>query len=175
MINEPVKLCRVTLTEIELLLNISIKTFLDTFSNLNTEANMQAYLNSNLTKEKLIKELNTPGSEFYFALANEKTAGYLKINTGISQTELKEDKGLEIERIYVLEEYQGKKIGQFILDNSIKLANKKNKSYVWLGVWERNAKAIQFYKKNGFSPFDSHVFKLGDEVQTDIMMKMIIQ
>lgn len=169
-----IKLSRVTSSEIESLLQISIKTFFDTFSHLNSEINMQAYLNSNLTEQKLMNELNTPGSEFYFVLVDDKQAGYLKINTGLAQTELREERGMEIERIYVLQEYQGKKIGQFLLDNSINMAKEQKKAYLWLGVWEDNNKAIAFYKKNGFEPFDSHTFKLGDEVQTDIMMKLNI-
>jgi ribosomal protein S18 acetylase RimI-like enzyme len=169
-----IKLSKITSTEINSLLHISIKTFFDTFSHLNSEANMQAYLNSNLTEQKLTKEFNTLGSEFYFVLVDEKPAGYLKINTGSSQTELQEKTGIEIERIYVLQEYQGKKIGQFLLDNSIKLAQEKHKSYLWLGVWDNNSKAIAFYKKNGFIQFDSHTFKLGDEIQTDVMMKLNI-
>ena len=172
MTTPSIKLSQVTSTEIISLLHISIKTFFDTFSHLNSEANMQAYLNSNLTEQKLTNELNTPGSEFYFAWVDDKLAGYLKINTGLAQTELREDSGMEIERIYVLQEYQGKKVGQFLLDNSINLAKEKHKSYLWLGVWEDNSKAIAFYKKNGFVSFDSHTFKLGDEIQTDIMMKL---
>lgn len=169
---QSIKLSQVTSAEISSLLHISIKTFFDTFSHLNSEANMQAYLNTNLTEQKLTNEFNTTGSEFYFVWVDENLAGYLKINSGLAQTELREESGMEIERIYVLQEYQGKKIGQFLLDSSINLAKEKHKSYLWLGVWEDNSKAIAFYKKNGFVPFDSHTFKLGDEIQTDIIMKL---
>jgi ribosomal protein S18 acetylase RimI-like enzyme len=46
---------------------------------------------------------------------------------------------------------------------------------VWLGVWEKNLRAISFYEKNGFIAFDQHIFQLGDDRQTDIMMKKLIQ
>jgi ribosomal protein S18 acetylase RimI-like enzyme len=50
---------------------------------------------------------------------------------------------------------------------------KQNKvAYIWLGVWEKNERAINFYKKNGFVTFDTHIFKLGNEAQTDYMMKL---
>lgn len=82
------------------------------------------------------------------------------------------DKALEIERIYVLKEFQGIRVGKILFDKAIEVAKKKNSDYVWLGVWEENPKAIHFYKKNGFLEFDKHIFKLGNDEQTDIMMKL---
>jgi ribosomal protein S18 acetylase RimI-like enzyme len=54
----------------------------------------------------------------------------------------------------------------------MQIAKEVKAEYIWLGVWEENNKAIHFYTKNGFIPFDKHIFKLGDEEQTDIMMKL---
>jgi ribosomal protein S18 acetylase RimI-like enzyme len=105
-------------------------------------------------------------------MLDEKVIGYLKLNMGISQTELKDNDALEIERIYVLKAFQGKKVGQLLFDKAITIAKELQVAYVWLGVWEENKRAIQFYTKNGFVEFDQHVFVLGDEPQTDIMMKL---
>ena len=100
---------------------------------------------------------------------------HLKINFGQSQTEIKDEDTLEIERIYVLEEFHGKKIGQILYEKAIELAKKNKVNYVWLGVWEQNPRAIRFYEKNGFMQFDKHIFKLGNDEQTDIMMKLEIR
>lgn len=89
-----------------------------------------------------------------------------------SQTELKDSKSFEIERIYVLKEYQGKDVGQLLYQKALAIAKQSNVEYIWLGVWEKNVRAINFYKKNGFVTFDTHIFKLGDEQQTDFMMKL---
>lgn len=161
-----------SLSEIESLREISIKTFVDTFSEQNTEENMQKYLDENLSIKKLSEEFNTPGSEFYFAKIINDIIGYLKINSGNSQTELKTLTGLEIERIYVLKEFHGKHIGQILLEKTISLAKEKKCDHIWLGVWEENARAISFYKKHGFNEFDKHIFKLGDDDQIDILMKL---
>lgn len=107
------------------------------------------------------------------SLENE-IIGYLKLNVGQFQTEIKDDKALEIERIYVLKEYHGKKIGQILYAKAIKVATEISAEYVWLGVWEENQRAISFYKKNGFIEFDKHIFKLGNDEQTDIMMKKVL-
>ena len=160
--------------EIGRLQTIGRQTFTETFTEHNSAENMAKYLEEAYADEKLSAELNDPNSVFYFAELENQVIGYLKLNIGASQTELKDDKALEIERIYVTKEYHGKKIGQLLYDKAIEVAKEKAAEYVWLGVWEENHKAIQFYKKNGFIEFDKHVFVLGDDVQTDIMMRLTI-
>lgn len=96
----------------------------------------------------------------------------MKVNFGNVQTELKDNSALEIERIYVLKDYHGKKIGQKLYEKAIEIAKEKDAKYIWLGVWEENHRAINFYQKNGFEVFDKHIFVLGNDEQTDIMMKL---
>lgn len=169
---ENIDLTKVTLNDIDQLQKIGKQTFHETFSASNTEENMKKYLNEGFTTEKLTAELNDKNSEFFFAKHNNTVIGYLKLNFGQSQTELKDDKALEIERIYVAKEFHGKKVGQLLYEKAIQTAQQTNANYVWLGVWEENQRAIHFYKKNGFIEFDKHIFKLGDDEQTDIMMKL---
>ena len=162
----------VTINDLSVLQQIGRETFYESFSSVNTEENMTQYLAETYSLEKLTDELNNPNSSFYFAVINDKVIGYLKINFGDSQTELKQEHALEIERIYVLKEFHGKKIGQLLFEKAMEIAHEKNADYVWLGVWEENPRAIRFYTKNGFVAFDKHIFKLGDDEQTDIMMKL---
>ncbi|KQO21204.1 GNAT family acetyltransferase [Flavobacterium sp. Leaf82] len=169
---ETIEIKRITLQEIDQLKEIGRKTFHETFSESNSEENMQKYLDEKFSSEKLTEELKNTDSEFYFATLENNVIGYLKVNFGESQTELKDDKALEIERIYVSKEFHGKKVGQLLYDKAIEIAQQKNKDYVWLGVWEENLRAVRFYTKNGFREFDKHIFKLGNEEQTDLMMKL---
>jgi len=161
-------------TEVEQLQSLSRQTFSETFSGSNSKENMDKYLNEILSIEKLSEELNNENSHFFFIKDCERNIGYLKLNMGPSQTELKDETALEIERIYVIQEYQGKKVGQQLYEKAIQVAKEKKAQYIWLGVWEENHKAIQFYNKNGFEVFDKHVFVLGDEKQTDLMMRLFI-
>jgi ribosomal protein S18 acetylase RimI-like enzyme len=160
---------------VEQLKKIGIATFSETFSEFNTIENLNKYLVESFSIEKLKSEINNMHSEFYLALDDTKDEtdpiGYLKVNFGESQTELKDSKALEIERIYVLKEYQGKDVGQLLYQKALAIAKQNKVTYIWLGVWEKNLRAINFYKKNGFVTFDTHLFKLGDEQQTDFMMK----
>lgn len=163
---------RVTVADIAQLQKISIQTFTETFSSANTEENMKAYLNNSFSTERLLTELADNNAEFYFAMLDGNVIGYLKTNVGDSQTEIKDQKALEIERIYVLKEYHGKKVGHLLYEKAIELSKQRAADYVWLGVWEENPRAIRFYEKNGFVAFNKHTFVLGDDEQTDIMMKL---
>jgi ribosomal protein S18 acetylase RimI-like enzyme len=167
-----IKINQINNSQIEALQQIGRQTFAETFADSNTAENMAKYLEEAYTYEKLSAELNDPNSVFYFAMMEDKVIGYLKLNFGASQTELKDNEALEIERIYVLKEFHGKKVGQLLFDKAIEVAKAQHAAYVWLGVWENNKRALQFYTKNGFVEFDQHVFVLGDEAQTDIMMKL---
>lgn len=163
---------KITTEDVKALQSISRQTFFETFAESNSEENMRQYLEDNLSTEKLTTELNDENSVFYFGIDDGNVIGYLKLNFGLSQKELKDDSSVEIERIYVLSAYHGKKVGQILYDKAIDVAKKRNARYVWLGVWEKNLRAISFYRKNGFEAFDKHIFTLGRDKQTDIMMKL---
>ena len=164
----------VTLNDIEQLQIISRETFSETFSSSNTKENIAKYLADGFSIEKLTEEVNNEHSEFYFAVIDDKVVGYLKLNFGSSQSEIQDSISLEIERIYVLQQYHGKKVGQVLYEKAMQVAEDKKVDYVWLGVWEENPRAIRFYQKNGFVEFDKHIFRLGDDEQTDIMMKRFL-
>jgi ribosomal protein S18 acetylase RimI-like enzyme len=167
-----IKIEQINQSHIEALQQIGRQTFSETFAESNSAENMAKYLEEAYSYEKLSAELNDPNSLFYFAMMGQDVIGYLKLNVGASQTEVKDNDALEIERIYVLKSFQGKRVGQLLFDKAIEIAKAQHVAYVWLGVWEENKKAIQFYTRNGFVEFDQHVFVLGDEAQTDIMMKL---
>jgi ribosomal protein S18 acetylase RimI-like enzyme len=169
-----IHLRKATDTDLTNLQNIGKLTFSETFSSDNSEENLKAYLETAFATEKVKSELSDKNSEFYFAELNNKIIGYLKVNFGDSQTEIKSEKALEIERIYVLKEFHGKMVGQILYEKAIGLAEERLVDFIWLGVWEQNLRAIRFYEKNGFKAFDQHVFKLGTDEQVDIMMKLTL-
>lgn len=169
-----IHLSRVTLADIPKLQLVGRQTFIETFAGYNTAEDMKKYLEDSFGIDKLTEEVSDKNSEFYFALLDDNVIGYLKVNYGQAQTELKDKKAIEIERIYVLKDFHGKKVGQLLYDKALEIAVQLKAEYVWLGVWEKNPRAINFYKKNGFVEFDKHIFKLGNDEQTDIMMRLKI-
>jgi ribosomal protein S18 acetylase RimI-like enzyme len=163
-----------TKNDVTELQEISRKTFTETFAVQNSEENMTKYLSEHLSLNKLAEELSNEHSIFYFATLHNSIIGYAKLNFGKAQTELQDSSGLELERIYVLREYFGKKVGQALFEKAMHVAAENKLHYIWLGVWEQNQRGISFYKKNGFVEFDKHIFRLGDDEQTDIMMKKFL-
>lgn len=154
--------------DIEELRAISIQTFFETFAIHNTKSDMEKYLADNLNASQLLSEINDPESTFYFIKKDSQIIGYLKLKQGNNN---RKEGGIEIERIYVLEAFQrtgaGKQLMLFARDTALQ----QSKKYIWLGVWERNEKAIRFYLKQGFVKTGSHIFKLGNDEQTDYIME----
>jgi ribosomal protein S18 acetylase RimI-like enzyme len=96
--------------------------------------------------------------------------GYFKLNVLSAQTDVKRDDSIELERIYVLKEYQSLGLGKQFLQYIKNKSQEKNKKLLWLGVWEENTRAIQFYQQHGFQKFDTHPYFIGSDEQTDWLM-----
>ncbi|WP_068615812.1 GNAT family N-acetyltransferase [Paenibacillus tuaregi] len=164
-----------TLEDSRKLQEISYETFNDTFKHQNSAENMRAYLERAFNLNQLEQELSNSSSQFFFAYVNDELAGYLKVNTDEAQSEAMGDESLEIERIYIKNEFQKNGLGKYLLNKAIDMAREHHKKKVWLGVWEKNENAIAFYNKMGFVQVGTHFFYMGDEEQTDyIMSKTLI-
>lgn len=168
---QEIKFVNISKNDVKALQQISSTTYSDAFTSSNTTENMTAYLDFAFSEQKLLEEISNENSTFYFAKQNNQTVGYFKINFGNAQTELKDAKGMELERIYILKEFQGKKIGEVLLLRTIDIALENKMDYIWLGVWEKNQKAISFYEKHKFITASSHAFFMGNDEQRDLIMK----
>lgn len=166
-----ITLKKIGLSEARILLDISREMFFAAFAHLNTPDDMAIYAAKAFTIEKLSDELINPDSHFYFARLDDQITGYIKLNTYTAQTEFQDPKCLEIERIYVAAKFQNRQIGKELLQFAINKAAENNCEYIWLGVWDANDKAIRFYERHGFQIFGSHEFMLGNDKQTDLLMK----
>lgn len=168
---KPVDIQEVTANELEELVLMARKSFLEAFTAGNKIENVYAYLDEAFTPAQFEKEFINPCSKFFVAKSEGKIIGYTKVNQVPSQTDIHDEESLEIARLYVLEAYKGQGFGKQLLDYAFDFARKNSLKYVWLGVWEHNKHAIQFYEKQGFKKFGTHPFPFGDEVQTDWLMK----
>ena len=165
------EIVRAVPSDVHDLLAISRKIFYDSFHDQNTEANMQAYMDRAYNHDKLLSELKDEKCEYYFLCDDEKKIGFLKLNLAGSQSDLQDPESLEIERIYVDQAYQNRGLGAVLLDKATERARALNLNYIWLGVWEMNVNAMRFYERHGFEKFGTHPFIMGDEMQTDVLMK----
>jgi ribosomal protein S18 acetylase RimI-like enzyme len=160
-----------SLIDLAALQAIGRTTFEEAFAANNSEENLAAYLEEGFSEDKLVAELRNENSQFYFALETDKVIGYLKVNFGDAQSEKQDPNALEIERIYVLQQYHGKQVGALLYEQALAIAKERKAPYMWLGVWEENPRAIRFYQKQGFVEFGEHIFQLGDDAQRDVLMK----
>ncbi len=157
--------------DLPVLQELSCRTYDETFRHMNTPSNMKAYLEKAFDMDRLRGELSNSGSAFYFLYGGENPAGYLKLNEHEAQTDIRDPRSLEIERIYVAKGFHGRGLGSVLLNKAVQVAGTRKKSYLWLGVWEKNEKAIRFYKRNGFYVTGNHSFFMGEEEQTDFILR----
>jgi ribosomal protein S18 acetylase RimI-like enzyme len=155
--------------DIPLLLILGRKTFYEAFHEVNTEENMNAFLEQQFQGEVLQRELAEEGAAFFIAFIHTTAVGFTKLRTGYEPIEIAG--ALEIERIYVLKEYQDRKIGAALIQHNLDYGRQNGFNVIWLGVWEHNTNAIRFYERWEFRTFGTHAFVLGREVQTDVLMK----
>jgi len=169
---QTIQIVPVLISDADALLELSLSTFLDFFGPpVNEQKNLDAYTSVAFTPEKVLSELNNPDSQFYFAKDGDEFAGYIKLNYNAAQNEFIDPQAVEVERIYVARAHHKKQIGSQLINFAIDIALDKKLDYIWLGVWEHNHRAIAFYERNGFQIFSKHDFVLGDDVQTDLLMK----
>jgi len=159
-----------TLEDSRKLQEISYETFNETFTHQNSPENMNAYLEKAYNLKQLEKELSNISSQFFFIYFQNDIAGYLKVNTSDAQSEEMGNESLEIERIYIKNQFQKHGLGKYLLNKAIEMAMDGSKTKIWLGVWEKNENAIAFYKKMGFVQTGAHSFYMGDEEQIDFIM-----
>jgi ribosomal protein S18 acetylase RimI-like enzyme len=159
-------------TDYILLADLGRITFYETWRPVNTEEDMQNYMKDAFDPGKIKSDLEASAiNTFLLAFDDKQAVGYAKIRRDRTYDEFKNEKVLEIERIYVTKEYQDKKVGKALMDCCIEIAREGKYLWLWLGVNIDNTKAINFYKKYGFEIFGEKNFKLGDAVDTDYLMK----
>jgi len=149
------------------------ETFYETWRPVNSEEDMQQYINEAFDEQKIRQEIiSSETNIFFLALIDGETIGYAKMRRDRNYDEFNNEKVIEVERIYVRKECQGKKFGKLLMDHCIEAAKSENCTWIWLGVNEENYTAIRFYRKYGFEVFGTKQFKLGSAIDTDFLMKL---
>jgi ribosomal protein S18 acetylase RimI-like enzyme len=158
-------------SHLDQLVEISKATFISAFQEQNNPDDFNTYIQQAFKREKVHRELLHPDTGFYFVYADALLVAYFKLNSLDAQTDLKFLESMELERIYVLQDFQGKQLGEQILQKIKSMAKAQRKTFLWLGVWERNTRAIQFYQRQGFEKFGTHPYFIGSDEQTDWLMR----
>lgn len=152
--------------------SLATRTFYETYSWYNTEQDMLDYTENHFNPKQTEKEIEEQGTVFLLAFLNDELGGYAKMRTSENPPGLDAKKHIEVERIYVEQKYQRHKIGYALINKCIGHARDEKYDIIWLGVWQKNQKAIDFYKKVGFETFGTHIFTLGKDEQLDYLVKL---
>jgi len=158
--------------DIEMLRRISIETQVDTFAADNAPDHMEAYLKEAYEPVKFEREFYEPDSIYCIAWEGSEPAGFLRLRVTNEAEEYLGKNAIELQRLYVMRAFQGKKVGFMLMQHAIDYSRHKKFEWLWLGVWEHNIKAQEFYKKVGFQHFSNHVFWMGPDPQNDWLMKL---
>lgn len=185
---------QISTTDLPALRDLAERTFRDAWQHLNEPEPFEAYCLEHFTVEKLAAELAAPDAEFYFAEQDGRPVAYLKLNLNRfphssddckSSDELQHPHSsddlqssdewpgpaLQLERIYVLQDVQGRGIGERLLAFTEARARATGAAWVWLSVWQKSPRSIGFYEKNGYEIFGVETFWVGDDPQPDWLMR----
>lgn len=161
---------KVQVEEVEALQKISIETFGDTFGADNSSEDLDQYYQKAYNFKQLTSEITNDASYFFFAKQADQLVGYLKVNIDEAQSEKMGSDTLEVERIYVRQQFKRLGIGSRLMQQALEVAQENHKRKIWLGVWEHNEAAKKFYQTQGFNQVGEHVFQLGNDLQRDLIM-----
>jgi ribosomal protein S18 acetylase RimI-like enzyme len=170
---ENLKLIHADASHASVLATLALDTFRESFEKVNNPEDFWAYANDAFQVAKIEEEIKEPGSLYILAYVNDEIAGYARVRKSSEVDDhFPGKKTFELQRIYALEKFIGRGVGKALMNYCLELAKKQDTEIFWLGVWEHNHRAQQFYKKLGFKQFSSHVFMLGKDAQTDILLKL---
>ena len=157
-----------------LLAELGARTFAETFATDNSPEDIAAYIGAFFNLAQQMAELADPSSTFLIAEVRGLVAGYAKLHAGEAAEGVDGAKPVELVRLYVSREWLGRGVGEALMRACVDEARQAGHRTVWLGVWERNARAQAFYRKWNFRAVGEHVFQLGSDPQRDILMERAV-
>ena len=165
---------RAKMDDAGLLAELGARTFSETFAADNSPADMAAYLASSFSEAQQAAELADPHSTFHIAETNGVAVGYAMLRSGSVLDPVTDDEPIELVRLYVSQEHLGGGVGAALMRVCVNEASRRGHRTLWLGVWKHNHRAQAFYRKWNFHEVGTHIFQLGEDAQTDILMERSI-
>lgn len=162
------------LDDSELLAELGARTFAETFALDNTPENMAAYLAVAFSPAQLAADLVDPCCVFQIAETEGAAVGYAMLRTGAAPEQITGEHPIELVRLYVSRDSLGSGVGAALMQACIDEAKRGGHQTLWLGVWEHNIRAQEFYLKWNFREVGTHLFQLGNDPQTDLLMQRCI-
>jgi ribosomal protein S18 acetylase RimI-like enzyme len=166
-----IKLRKAKIEELAAVRELAIEVYTDTFAKDNTRENLEAFFRDSYSMDKFKAEFDEPNSVLVIALDDLKIIGFLRLRQSKEADHYLGNNHVELHRLYIHRDYHGGPVSKMFMEEALKYAKEKKHDWIWLGVWEKNFRAQKFYTKWGFERFSEHIFQMGDDPQTDWLMK----
>lgn len=174
-LTQNIRIRKATISDAALIVKLGKQTQLETFLKDNKPEVIEVYLDETFNFEIIEKELADENSTYYITEKEDIAIGYVKIRRdNFAENKLAGENAIELQRIYIVKSEKGNGYGKIQLEFCENIAKCEGYDIIWLGVWEKNHFAMEFYKRNGYEMFSSHAFMFGGEVQNDFMMRKYI-
>lgn len=170
----PIQIRVATPADAIVLSEFAARTFIDTFAADNSPDDTAAYVAATFTPELQAAELADRNAVVLVAAdasGGDALIAYAHVGDGGMPRDVTGQPAVELKRFYVASEWHGRGIAQQLMQHVFTVAVQRGARTLWLGVWERNARAIAFYEKCGFERVGEQPFRLGNDVQTDWIMQ----
>jgi len=167
-----IKVCKADQNCAGTIAELARKTFVETYGESGSKEDVRNYIEDKFAFKMVEEELKAEAIDFFVAKAGDRTVGFTKIRSDRKGKNLEDKKCLEIERIYVLKEYQGFHVGKELMNTIKEIARKGGFETIWLQVWQKNTKAVQFYQKAGFVAYETTTFHYGSSFHHDFIMRL---
>lgn len=154
-----------------LLAELGATTFYDTFSAFHSEEDMQLYLKKAYAQDAIAENLSNPEIAYFIAYDGNIAAGYTKLLRN-ARHEMISPPSIELEKIYVRKAYLSRQVGKALMDHALEYARREKFTTLFLGVWQENNRAVNFYKKAGMEIFTIRTFQLGQTLCDDYLLKI---
>jgi ribosomal protein S18 acetylase RimI-like enzyme len=169
--NQSVHIYQAGPSDADTIAQLSVATFRETYGAFTSPENMEVHIAEHFSPDIVRKELSEPGYRFFLATLGDRPVGFIKLRADRQPRGLPDQSCLEIQRIYVLQEFQGASIGKELMQLAKQLAKEGSYKVLWLQVWQKNEKAIRFYQKSGFVIYETTSFPFGRETNADYLMR----
>jgi ribosomal protein S18 acetylase RimI-like enzyme len=146
-------------------------TFRAAFSGRNTASNMQMHCEASYAPALQLAEIREASRETWVADADGRLLGYAQMRSDAASPGVAGERPVEIQRFYVDASCHGTGLAHDLMAHVLARAAAAGSTVVWLGVWERNPRALAFYRKWDFEIVGEHTFLLGDDPQRDVIMR----
>ena len=141
-----------------------IESFRKTFEYLfRSKEELFEYLEHTYDPVKLTKSLKKENNLYLLTFADGQAAGFAKVKKHSLNDQIESGAQMELQKIYVLPEWQGYGIGTSLMKEVRNIAREIYPDYIWLDTHVSNEAAIRLYETNGYKKIGTCAYTIGTQ------------